>query len=91
MMTWEEWENTYKPSPNPDSTEPELFWQAFYDNLGDIPKGTPRNRIWTMIDGSGVYTSLVSGAYIIDNLGYFVTDLPWTEDVFVTNDKELYV
>jgi hypothetical protein len=90
MITWEEWEATYQPTPNPDSPEQEVFWQAFYDDLGDIPEGTPRNRIWTMIDGSGRYTELVSGVYIINRLGYFITDVPWTEDVYVTNDKEQY-
>jgi len=90
MITWEEWEATYQPTPNPDSQETEVFWQAYYDNLRDIPKGIPHERIWTLIDGNGRYTNLVCGIHIVNRLGYFVTNLPWTEDVFVTNDKEVY-
>lgn len=91
MITWEEWEATYQPTPNPAKQEHEVFWQAYYDSLRDIPKSVPHERIWTMIDGDGIYAHLVSGIHIVNRLGYFVTDVPWTEDVFVTNDKEVYV
>ena len=90
MITWDEWEATYKPTPNPASNEEEVFWQAFYENLKDIPKDIPNERIWTMIDGDGIYTHLTSGVHVINRLGYMVSDVPWTDDVFVTNDKRMY-
>jgi hypothetical protein len=43
-----------------------------------------------MVDGDGRYADLYSGIYIINRLGYFVTEVPWTEEVFVTDQKELY-
>ena len=78
-MTWDEWEDTYLP------TTP-----LAYDNLRDVPKGIPHERIWTMIDGDGRYANLVNGIHFVNRLGYFVTELPWTEDVFVTDDKRMY-
>jgi hypothetical protein len=41
-----------------------------------------------MIDGDGIYAHVLSGIRLINRLGYFVTDVPWIEDVFVTNQKE---
>ena len=88
MITWEEWEATYKPTAFNDDIG---YWSAYFDNLRDIPKDIPHERIWTMIDGDGIYAHIVSGIHIANRLGYFVTDVPWTGDIFVTNDKEAYV
>ena len=78
-MTWDEWEDTYLP------TTP-----LAYDSQEDIPADVPFDRIWTMIDGDGIYTHLTSGVHVINRLGYMVSDVPWTDDVFVTNDKRMY-
>ena len=89
MITWEEWEATYKPTPfKPEAGEG--YWQAYFDSLEDIPTGIAFSNIWTMIDGNGRYANIINGAWHGNSLGYFVTDLPWTEDVLVTNDKEMY-
>jgi hypothetical protein len=87
MITWEEWEATYQPTPLKDDNG---YWASFYDNSADIPADIPEERIWTMIDGEGIYANLVNGIYYINSLGYFVTDVPWFEDEFVTNDRKLY-
>ena len=76
VLTWDEWEDTYKP------TTP----HAYYD-LEEVPADIPFDRIWTMINGEGRYANLVNGEHIIDRLGYFVTEVPWTNDVFVTDQK----
>lgn len=89
MITWEEWETTYRPAPNPESTDIG-YWQAYYDDLFDIPGDVDQHYIWTMIDGDGMYAHIVSGIHIINRLGYFVTEVPWTEEEFVTNQKEMY-
>jgi hypothetical protein len=78
MITWDEWENTYKPI----NTEA-------YDNQGDIPAGVPFDRIWTMVDGDGIYANLITGYRWVNRLGYFVTEVPWTEEIFVTNQKNI--
>jgi hypothetical protein len=77
MITWDEWEDKYLP------TTP-----LAYDNLADIPNGTSPFNIWTMVDGEGRYANLWNGYRSFNCLGYFVTEVPWTEEVFVTNQKE---
>lgn len=79
MITWDEWEDTYLP------TTPLAM-----DSQDEIPADVPNNRIWTMIDGDGRYANLVNGLWHFNRLGYFVTEKPWTDDVFVTNDKRMY-
>lgn len=79
IMTWDEWEDTYKP------TTP----LAYYD-LEEVPADTHPYHLWTMINGEGRYANLVNGEHIIDRLGYFVTEVPWIDDVFVTDQKEMY-
>ena len=89
VMTWEEWESTYKPTPNPDSTDIG-YWQAFYDDLADIPADVEPHHIWTMVDGDGRYANLECGIHLFNRLGYFVTEVPWNEDeeIYITNQKE---
>ena len=87
MITWEEWEETYKPTALKDDIG---YWSAYFDKSSDIPEDIPEERIWTMVDGNGRYANLVNGIYYINALGYFVTDVAWFEDEFVTNDKEVY-
>jgi hypothetical protein len=78
-MTWDEWEDTYKPTTDSE-----------YGNLSEIALETPHHNIWTVVDGDGIYMNIISGIHIINRLGYFVTEVPWEDDVFVTNDKRMY-
>jgi hypothetical protein len=78
MISWDEWEDTYLPT-TPLALE-----------LVDIPSGTLPSNVWTMIDGDGRYANLVNGYRVFNRLGYFITEKPWSEDVFVTDDKRMY-
>ena len=75
-MTWDEWEDTYLP------TTPLAF--------DDVPTDAHPYHIWTMVNGEGRYANLVNGVHYFDRLGYFVTEVPWIDDVFVTDQKEMY-
>jgi len=77
MIGWDEWEDTYKPTT-----------ESAIDNLSEIPDDLDYHYIWTMVDGDGRYANLFSGIHIVNRLGYFVTEVPWTEEVFVTDQKE---
>ena len=76
-MTWDKWEDTYLP------TTPTII-----ENLSEIDDDLDYHYIWTMVDGEGRYADLYSGIHIINRLGYFVTEVAWTEEVFVTDQKE---
>jgi hypothetical protein len=76
MITWDEWEDTYLPT-TPVALE-----------LEDIPDTTLPCYVWTMVDGDGRYANLWNGYRRFNRLGYFITEKPWDEDVFVSNQKE---
>jgi hypothetical protein len=76
MITWDEWEDTYLPT-TPLALE-----------LDDIPDTTLPCYVWTMVDGDGRFANLWNGYRRFNRLGYFVTEKPWSEDVFVSNQKE---
>ncbi len=77
MITWDEWEETYKPTTDFE-----------YGDLSEIDGDVDQHHIWTVVDGDGIYMNIVSGIHIINRLGYFVTEVPWEDDVFVSNQKE---
>ena len=76
MISWDEWEDTYLPT-TPVALE-----------LEDIPDTTLPCYVWTMVDGDGRYANLWNGYHRFNRLGYFITEKPWSEDVFVSNQKE---
>jgi hypothetical protein len=76
MISWDEWEDEYLPT-TPVALE-----------LEDIPDTTLPCYVWTMVDGDGRYANLWNGYRRFNRLGYFITEKPWSEDVFVSNQKE---
>jgi hypothetical protein len=77
MISWDEWAVTYKPT-----TEHEIM-------LEDIADSVLPHYVWTMVDGDGRFANLWNGYRRFNRLGYFVTEKPWSEDVFVTNQKDI--
>jgi hypothetical protein len=76
MISWDEWEDKYLPT-TPVALE-----------LEDIPDTTLPCYVWTMVDGDGRYANLWNGYRRFNRLGYFITEKPWSEDVFVSNQTE---
>jgi hypothetical protein len=76
MISWDEWEDKYLPT-TPVALE-----------LEDIPDTTLPCYVWTMVDGDGRFANLWNGYRRFNRLGYFITEKPWSEDVFVSNQTE---
>jgi hypothetical protein len=91
-MSWKEWEDTFKPISNPLNPDPD-FWGSMFETFGEEleqVKLYPPNRIWTLVDNNpnSRYLDVVSGFHLFNRMGYFVTEVPWTEDILVSNDPE---
>jgi len=89
-MTWTEWEETYKPIRNPNNSDTS-FWGSMFETFGDdldAVKGYPNDKVWTLVDNNpnSVFLDVQSGFWRVNRMGYFVTEVPWTEDVLVSND-----
>jgi hypothetical protein len=80
-ITNQEWEDTYKPIKNPTNDWGGNY-SAFETFTPDVTfvSEQPDNTIWTELDGdNGVY--IVSGYHLVNRIQYYVTEVPWTEDV----------
>ena len=80
----EKWWDEYKPvsnhfcSENTDE-EPSLvcFFETYGEELNYIQTEVDIHNIWTWVDGDeGSY--LVAGYHIVNRIGYFITEVPWT-------------
>lgn len=84
-ITEEEWEATYKPVRNVFD-ESAVFHGTMYETYGaefDFIIHAPKNNVWTWIVGDGA-SHIVAGFHFVNRLGYFITEVPWTNDVVVT-------
>jgi hypothetical protein len=92
IISWNEWEKTYRPIRNPLATDPG-FWGFMFDTLYNETEAMKliaesQHNVWTLVDNNpnSVYLDIVSGARYINRMGYFVTEIPWTDEVTVSND-----
>jgi hypothetical protein len=77
-ITNEQWEEHYKPTPNLISEEGFAF-ETYGDELAYVAT-RDAHHVWTEMDGdNGVY--IVNGFHYVNRIQYYVTEVPWTEDV----------
>ena len=95
VIDWDTWEKTYKPIKNPNNPDPG-FWGHMFETFGTDMEymkslDIPGKYYWTLVDNdpNSVYLEIVSGTYLFNRLGYFITEYPWEEEVLVTNDKSV--
>ena len=93
-MDIDQWEETYKPIPNhlvPNSSWQDedgvgIMFETYGDELSFIKTQDP-TYVWTYLDGvDGTY--VVSGYHVVNRIGYFVTQVPWTEDLEILVQKD---
>ena len=90
ILTYNEWEDSFKPIHNPSSDDPD-FWGCMFETFGkdlEEVKQYQNNQIWTLVDNNpnSSYLDVVSGFHLVNRMGYFVTEVPWTEEVLVSNE-----
>lgn len=91
VISWSQWEYNYKPITNPHSRDQgwamQLF-ETFEPDINEVKAVNP-NRVWTMVDNNpnSVYLDVVPGIHLFNRMGYFITEVPWTDsDMVVSND-----
>lgn len=88
VLTWQQWEEIYKPIPNPSDTSGDtISFDTEGKDLEEVSK-YPENQIWTGKDGGGIYTEIISGMHLTDRLEYYITQVPWDRDLCVTNNPD---
>ena len=93
IISYKEWEEAYKPISNPLNMDDD-FWGCMFETYGsDIEylkaNHTANYNLWTLVDNNpnGRYLDVVPGVHWVNRMGYFVTEVPWTDkDMVVSND-----
>jgi len=80
-MTWTEFETEFRPVFGPGE-----FLDTHGVDLGIVKNWDPA-KVWTVIDGGGVYLDLIDGMHYVNRLGYVITHEPAAPGVayYVTN------
>lgn len=79
LISWKQWEETYKP------VNDTMF--DFVDEVIEVSQSP--HHIWTVVDNNpnSVYLDVIPGYRLFNRLGFFVTEVPWTDkDMVVSND-----
>jgi len=81
-MTWTEWENEFRPV----TLGSDYFLDTHGVDLVAVNAWDPQ-KVWTVIDGGGVYLDLIAGMHYVDRLNYVLTHEPAAPGVayYVTN------
>lgn len=81
-LTWEEWEEQFKPIQN-HVTKREEFNGQLFETFGKdlayvlkISSQTP-SKVWTLFDNM----TIGEGYHLVNRMGYFITSKPATKDV----------
>lgn len=77
----DQWEETYRPIKNSfvDSASwNNTMFETYGEELAFIDE-QPNENVWTWVDGDdGTY--IVAGRAFVNRIGYFVTEVPWTNE-----------
>jgi hypothetical protein len=87
-LTWEEFEEQFKPIKNTISKYSDNFmFETYGEELEFVQKQNP-NHIWTesQID-YGFVTS--EGYHFVNRMGYYITEVPWEDNVSYEIDLQL--
>lgn len=80
----DQWISTYKPIANHlnDNSgwiinEKAIMFETYGEEL-DFVRNQPDNHVWTWIDGDEG-TAIVAGMAYVNRIGYFVTEVAWSD------------
>ena len=80
QITEDEFFNNFKPITNPHNGT--LVFETFGAEHNFV-RNQPENTVWTLLDDN----SIVSGYHWANRVGYYVTEVPWTQETNVQKDS----
>ena len=90
IITFEEFEETYKPIKNPfvqDSSYDGCMFETYGVELAHVREQDIKN-IWTLIDAENENWYIVPGFHIVNRFGYFICEIPWESEEIEVDDNE---
>lgn len=83
-LSYDDWFDHYCPIENPlddDASYDGTMFETYGAELQQVRAADP-SRVWTVVDGDGELV-ICSGFRVVNRIGYFITERPWTGDVVV--------
>jgi hypothetical protein len=80
-ITEEDWVMDYQPIENhiePEGSFEGHMFETYGEEL-DFVLSHDTHNIWTYIDGDSGNPVIVNGYSLVNRIGYFITDVPWSE------------
>jgi hypothetical protein len=87
-LTFEEFEEKYKPQENLIIKENTYLYEIFGEELEYVKK-QHNNFIWTLIDTDDEEQWIIPGYHIINRSSYLITEIPWENENIQVNDNEM--
>lgn len=92
-ITYEKFVETYKPIKNhiiQDAPYNGCMFETYGNQLKYIKEsGHTDKHVWTLLECNNEEFWIVPGYYIINRLGYFITEIPWESKNMQVNDNEM--
>lgn len=80
-MTWSEWEEKYKPIPNPfKDYQDQLMFETYGEEYEFVKTKIDSQQVWTYVDGD-MSSLIMAGFGIVNRIGYYVTEIPWEDSM----------
>ena len=89
-INFETWEEKYKLLKNHLDDNASYDGKMFetYGKELEFVKKQDNNKIWTLVDEENEEMWILSGYHLVNRIGYFITEIPFEEDIQV-NDNEM--
>ena len=90
-ITYEIFEETYKPIKNPfvqDSSYDGYMFETYGVELAHVREQDNKN-IWTIINCDNEEQYIVPGYAIVNRIGYLLCNIPWESEDIQVNDNEM--
>jgi hypothetical protein len=87
-LTFEEFEEKYKPQENLIIKENTYLYEIFGEELEYVKK-QHNNFIWTLIDTDDEEQWIIPGYHIINRSSYLITEIPWENENIQVNYNEM--
>ena len=91
IITFENFEETYKPIKNPfvqDSSYDGYMFETYGVELTHVREQDNKN-IWTIVDCDNEETWIIPGYHVVNRLGYILCNIPWESEDIQVNDNEI--
>ncbi len=83
-MKYEQWLEEYRPVQNHLTSAPfdGTMFETYGPELNHV-LSQEKDRVWSLVDGDDNNMYIANGYHLVNRIGYFITEKPFTGDGFL--------